>query len=905
MSSKKKIIIDSANEEEIRIAILNNDELEEYEFEVENKEEVKGNIYLARVTRIESSLQAAFVDYGRSRQGFLSFNEISIDDFCIDEEKKEQLKESYRQSRQQKRNSRRKGKSNSGEGTTLEGTSEDSNASLQPISSSKAHNAAQPSTEVKEGEIKPSASSRSSASSAQPGEAEKTHEYQPKPTTATRTVEASTEGVPTLDIPGVKFNGNVIDLTTSKAEGEEKTDPNLLDKSHLDDNVSGFLHSSSSDHIIDLTKPNKASSSKAESKASKDTNSAPKAPTALEAAEEDELDVDPAQGDTNKKTDARFKKGYDPKKNSSSERARASQEFGSQYGASDSSRAERDQKLESSKIASKSKGSEAPNSDHLDEETSDREEYTDSIEQEYLDYGTRFGYKIDDVIQKNQYILVQVVKDERGNKGAYLTTNLSIPGRYCVYMPRSYSSEGGISKKIPHSAERTRLKDILKTLDLKGNLIIRTAGVDKTEAEIKQDYSYLSNLWQSIQQYYKDHKTPGLIYEEATLINKLLRDTQFDEIHVNNKNTYYNIKKFTEIMSPDLTSKVKLFQAKGDTIFSYFGIEEQVKSIYSPIVLLKSGGYLVIHPTEALTAIDINSGRFKSNKNVEETALRNNLEAAKEIAKQLRLRNLGGLIVIDFIDMENSKNRQMVEKKLRDEVKTDKARIQIGSISSFGLLEMARQHVSSSLFEKNFVACPKCQGMGYLRPLDLNSLQILRDVKNNISTMNNIDGKEYKITVPSREAFYILNNKRHELNSLEEFFNINLTLECNDDLSHPFYEIKEVNTSSDKGKNPTVLLLETEIANKLKARRDQGYSPSDSSTSVDNASSGNNSSGGRNRSGGRKKFQRRNSKRPGSLNGSNRYTSQGDKSNTETYKRTASTQKQKKGGILKRLFGLK
>ena len=291
---------------------------------------------------------------------------------------------------------------------------------------------------------------------------------------------------------------------------------------------------------------------------------------------------------------------------------------------------------------------------------------------------------------------------------------------------------------------------------------------------------------------------------------------------------------FTKLISPEATKKIKLFQGKRETIFNHFNIEEQVKSIYSPIVFLKSGGYLVIHPTEALTAIDINSGKFKGNKNVEETALKNNLEAAKEIARQIKLRNLGGLIVIDFIDMENPKNRALVEKKLKDEVKNDKAKIQIGQISNFGLLEMARQHVKSSLFEKNFIICPKCQGMGYSKPLELNATQILRDIKTDMATMNISMEKQIKIKLPSSEAFYILNNKRHSLNNLEEYFDTNIIIECDDTLSYPFYDIKEVSNDNAKDKNQTVLLLETEIANNLKSLKKNDKAKNNSYTNSNN-----------------------------------------------------------------------
>lgn len=686
--NSKKIIIDTANEEETRVAVVNNNELEEYDFEVSNKEEVKGNIYLAKVTRVESSLQAVFVEYGRNRQGFLPFNEISVNYFNLPTETKEKLKQEYQDIKIKKKKNK--------ENHYNKQTEEHDSSIDQPDS-----------VNLK----------------------------------VEKTTNTTIEKTKDENVPGNNSSNS---------------------SSYLEDNISRLIQPTGNDYFMNLTKS--ATVNK------KDKDNQVSASDTVEKNNTNHAYID----NTNN--------------------------------------------IKTVSVASNVKDDNIEQQVVSDQQEND-EYKEDKLAKEYLEYGTRFGYKIQEVINKNQLILVQVVKDERGNKGASLTTYLSIPGRYCVFMPNSFNVEGGISKKIVDHKERSRLKSIINNLDIKENstLIIRTAGVNKTEEEIKQDYQYSLNLWESIKHKYESSEEPTLIYEEASLIKKVLRDYQFDEVHVNNKNTFYNMVEFVKLISPEMTKKIKLFQGKRETIYNHFGIEEQVKSIYSPIVFLKSGGYLVIHPTEALTAIDINSGKFKGNKNVEETALKNNLEAAKEIAKQLKLRNLGGLIVIDFIDMENSKNRASVEKKLKDEIRNDKAKIQIGQISSFGLLEMARQHVKSSLFEKNFIICPKCQGMGYLKPVELNALQILRDIKNDISLMNSISGKNFKIKLPSSEAFFILNNKRYALNSLEEYFDINIIIECEDTLRYPFYELKEIsNNENIKNKNQTVLLLETEIANNLK-----------------------------------------------------------------------------------------
>ncbi len=618
---KNRILIDASHVEETRVAILSNDLIEDYEFQVKSKEELKGNIYLAKITKVEASLQAAFVDYGGKKQGFLPFNEININYFNLNEESLNAIKE-----KQQKYKD-----------------------SLKDKVTNKV--------------------SRKTSSSAP-----------------------------------------IYEEATSLEE------ISVVSNFFIQDN--GFINKLETIESLDIV-------------------------------EEIEFDV----------TD---------------------------------------------------------------------EDFLAQLEHENLEYGSRFGYKIQDVIKPDQYVLVQVVKDERGNKGASLTTYLSIAGRYCVLMP-STPFEGGISKKITNQVDRQRLKGIIESLNIPDNtnIIIRTASVERTDEEIITDYNYVDKIWSSIQEQTTQMKKPGILFEEGILIKRVIRDiysSKIDEIVIDGKNAFETAKNFAKLIAPDIVKKIIRFNHPKLSLFKYYKIDEQIKSIYSPVVFLKSGGYLVINITEALTAIDINSGKSKGRRNVEETALKTNLEACDEMAKQIKLRDLGGLIVIDFIDMENSKNRSVIEKKMKDLSKEDKAKIQISPISNFGLIEISRQRIKTSVIERSFTVCPKCQGMGYVRPLELNALHILRslisDVENNKIRTNN--SSRLLIKMHSEEAFYLLNNKRSDLSQIEDALKSTIRIECDNHLPYPFYLVEEDKSLNDNT-SETVLFLEKELeinANKIKSDDD-------------------------------------------------------------------------------------
>ena len=377
------------------------------------------------------------------------------------------------------------------------------------------------------------------------------------------------------------------------------------------------------------------------------------------------------------------------------------------------------------------------------------------------------NYKIQEVIKKNQILLIQVSKEERGNKGAAITTYTSIPGRYCVFMPNS-TSGGGVSRRIKNPKERKKLKNTLDKLNVpeKMGLIIRTAGAKTTSTEIKRDYKYLTKTWDKIKENTLSSNAPSLIYEDGGVIQRSLRDLyskEIDNVFIEGKETYKTAKNFMKLLMPSHAVKVKEWK-EDSPIFQKNNIEQQLSSIYADEVFLSSGGSLVLNQTEALVAIDVNSGSSTKYHNIEETALKTNLEAAEEIARQLRLRDMAGLVVIDFIDMEKFANRRSIEKKLKESLKSDRSKIQVGKISSFGLLEMSRQRIRSSIKEGVYSPCSNCDGTGLIRSIDSRSLELLRTISE-ISIRENI--KKIDAEIPNEILNYLINQKRNLLIDLE------------------------------------------------------------------------------------------------------------------------------------------
>ena len=407
-------------------------------------------------------------------------------------------------------------------------------------------------------------------------------------------------------------------------------------------------------------------------------------------------------------------------------------------------------------------------------------------------------YKIQEVIKRRQILLVQVVKEERGTKGAALTTYLSLPGRYCVLMPNT-SRGGGISRKITNARDRKRLKTIIDGLGIPDGMaiILRTAGSERSKVEVKRDYDYLLRLWNDIRESTLASTAPTLIYEEGNLIKRTIRDLyakEIEEILVEGEGGYKTAKNFMKTLIPSHAKKVKKYASESVALFQEFRAESLLESIHNPTVQLRSGGYIVIHQTEALVAIDVNSGRATRERHIEETALKTNCEAAEEIAYQLKLRDLAGLIVIDFIDMEENRNNITVERRFKDSLRSDRARIQIGRISPFGLLEMSRQRLRPSLIEITGDPCPHCGGTGFMQSTDWTALQVLRALE---ETANRERATSIELNVSAEVALYILNQKRQALSEIEERNGLSVTVSTNGEIRGGIWEIEVLQRAED------------------------------------------------------------------------------------------------------------
>ena len=445
-------------------------------------------------------------------------------------------------------------------------------------------------------------------------------------------------------------------------------------------------------------------------------------------------------------------------------------------------RARQDQNLESEEDEDAEAADNGGDEDRFDEDReapasaaaggSDDDHAVDALRQKRM--ALRRRYKIQDVIRRRQVLLVQVVKEERGNKGAALTTYLSLAGRYCVLMPNT-TSGGGISRKISNQADRKRLKSIMADMQLPPSMgcIVRTAGLERTKTEIKRDFDYLTRLWDEIRDLTLQSSAPALIYEDSSLIKRAIRDIysrEVDEVYVQGEESHRTAKAFMKLLMPSHARKVQLY-TDPVPLFQRFGVEAQLAALYQPLVQLKSGGYLVINPTEALVSIDINSGRSTREHSIEQTALNTNLEAADEIARQLRLRDMAGLVVIDFIDMESNSNVRKVERAMKEALKNDRARIQVGRISSFGLMEMSRQRLRTGMLEASTHTCPMCEGTGLVRTVSSSALSALRGIEDEAAK-----GRASQLTLrtDSEVAFYILNRKRADIAAIETQYGVTI-----------------------------------------------------------------------------------------------------------------------------------
>ncbi len=651
-----KMLIDSSHPEETRVVVVRGNRIEEFDFESQDKKQLKGNIYLARVTRVEPSLQAAFVEYGGNRHGFLAFSEIHPDYYQIPVADRQALLRAEAEEARQAEDD------------------DDKEAGDEQQDRGRGNRRRR----------------RGGKSCGRSDERR-----------ASETADGNDSGEAGLDP----------DATAEEAE-EQALEENTL---------SNLPESGDGDH---------------------DENGGGET-TVIAAAIDADVISEPLP-DIAAETEVSDARGV---------------------------------------IEEVSNG----NSDENEVELVGAEDALEEVRNRRKPI--RRNYKIQEVIKRRQILLVQVVKEERGNKGAALTTYLSLAGRYSVLMPNT-ARGGGISRKITNVQDRKRLKEVVQDLGVPEGMgvILRTAGESRTKAEIKRDYEYLMRLWENVRNLTLQSTAPALVYEEGSLIKRSVRDLynkDIDEIVVAGEEGYREAKDFMRMLMP---SHAKVVQPYRDSvpIFARSGIEVQLDRMLQPQVTLKSGGYIIINQTEALVSIDVNSGRSTKEHSIEDTALQTNLEAAEEVARQLRLRDLAGLIVIDFIDMEENRNNRAVEKKIKDCLKNDRARIQVGRISHFGLLEMSRQRIRASVLESTMKPCPHCGGTGHVRSDSSVALLVVRAIEEFLLK----DSRSHiAVRTPAATALYVLNHKRAKLVELENRFAVTIALETDETVGAQHYAI--------------------------------------------------------------------------------------------------------------------
>jgi ribonuclease E len=708
-----KMLIDSSHPEETRVVVTRGNKVEEFDFESASRRQLRGNIYLAKVTRVEPSLQAAFIEYGGNRHGFLAFSEIHPDYYQIPvADRQALLEEDERAEREAEREAERP---RSG-GRRRRGASRRRNGRDATVSA----------TPEEFGET---------------GEGER---------------HAAEESA----FAGGEGGGSAEDLTASPDEASapvSETDAAGSSSDRSEGSAEAAAAAIPSDIEVRPVEP--ADAGAPVQAADAETSSAPE-PTAESdqapaTAHADESDRAAAEEPASEALETLA----DASAPFEAETARAhSDEDEDDEGDEDDEEEDEDDELEEHEIVEQVGGGDAL------EEVPERSRVH------------RRHYKIQEVIKRRQILLVQVVKEERGNKGAALTTYLSLAGRYAVLMPNT-GKGGGISRKITNAEDRKRLKEVVQDLEVPEGMgiILRTAGANRTKPEIKRDFEYLIRLWESVREATLSSSAPALVYEEGSLVKRAIRDLynkDIDEVVVAGEDAYREAQDFMRMIMPSQTKVVRPYR-EPQPLFAQYGVEQQLDAMFSTHVTLKSGGYLVINPTEALVSIDVNSGRSTREHNIEDTALRTNMEAAEEIARQLRLRDLAGLIVIDFIDMEENRNNRSVEKKLKDCLKNDRARIQVGRISPFGLLEMSRQRIRTGVLESSSVICQHCGGSGFVRSTPSVALQVLRSIEESL-----LRSASHNLVVRTRVecAFYILNQKRGHLRDIETRFGVTVTV---------------------------------------------------------------------------------------------------------------------------------
>ncbi len=679
-----KMLIDATHPEETRVVVLRGNRVEEFDFESAQRKQLRGNIYLAKVTRVEPSLQAAFVDYGGNRHGFLAFSEIHPDYYQIPVADRQALIDE--------------------EGRAQRAAEDEADRR------SRRHR----------GNVRPSRARR--GDEVVHGEAAEAHEHadtQPGDETA---IEDETA------VEAEDTEGPTVTESVGEAEHEQK-----LAAEHSADHAEAPSPAETEAAVASESLPPHGDDAEAHDTPSPVETAGEPATESVEPMAADAADADNVQ-----------------------------------------------------EVSERHNGGENGEDDEAAEEIVESVGGADALE-EVPDRAPRYRrqYKIQEVIKRRQVMLVQVVKEERGTKGAALTTYLSLAGRYSVLMPNT-ARGGGISRKITSGEDRSRLKEIAQELEVPEGMgvIVRTAGASRTKTEIKRDFEYLLRLWETVRDLTLKSTAPKLVYEEGSLVKRSIRDLyskEIDEVIVAGPEAYNEAKDFMRMLMPSHAKNVKPY-SDTQPLLSRFGVENQLDGMFSPVVQLRSGGYIVLNQAEALVAIDVNSGRATREHHIEDTALKTNLEAADEIARQLRLRDLAGLIVIDFIDMDEKRNNRSVERRLKECLKQDRARIQVGRISHFGLLEMSRQRIRASVLESSTEKCPYCGGSGHVRSVSSLALQVLRALEEQL-----MKGATHNLIARTRPdvALYVLNQKRAHLRALEERFAITITISADATIAAP------------------------------------------------------------------------------------------------------------------------
>jgi ribonuclease E len=762
----KRMLIDAAHPEETRVVVTSGVRLEEFDFESSTKRQVKGNIYLAKVTRVEPSLQAAFIDYSGNRHGFLAFSEIHPDYYRIPV------------------GDRRGGEPESFAAYERADTEDGGDDAGVPLSKALPE---------------PVTVSEATAGDDEPAE-DAPHRVDSEHDDA-----EGLEANAAVDLPA-DFPAD-LPAEFGWASSEDLAQPTVAESSEASPAETRFEEPPPEPATETKQWPAETAEPAVVS-APAETSSEPTAEAAAPTIgvvqpAEPAGEPQPPAAALHMPADPQLAAGISDMAEWSAEPSIAEPQETSGSDATDIAVA--DQLGEAATIDRTGDlvHIEAPSGDTSDEDAAQAgvetfggdevEEVEEADAERRRAYHPARHYKIQEVIKRRQIMLVQVAKEERGNKGAALTTYLSLAGRYCVLMPNT-NRGGGVSRKITSIADRRRLKDILEELEIPEGMgvIVRTAGAERSKAEIRRDYEYLLRLWNEIRDLTLNSTAPALIYEEGNLIKRSIRDLyarDIDEVLVEGDEGYRTAKAFMRTLMPSHAKRVQPYRDPQIGLFHRFQIESQIDAIHSPIAQLRSGGYIVINQTEALVSIDVNSGRSTRERNIEETALRTNLEAADEIARQLRLRDLAGLIVIDFIDMEEHRNQIAVERRLKEALKNDRARIQVGRISPFGLLEMSRQRLRPSLAEASTQPCPHCGGTGFIRSVESTALYVLRSIEEEGIRRRSA---EIAVYVPTNVALYILNQKREALTSIETRYDIKVTIGQDDALIPPNFRLERL-----------------------------------------------------------------------------------------------------------------